>query len=156
MAPEGVAIAVREKERPFSITLFSPYDTCAMAFPETSKVRTFALLETKVILGTPERVQYMLVPLRKVVSSNGHPGGEYSVDCAHSSRDAVTALRTLFVSRPLATVFVVVGVGEAEGVSVGVGVGEEVAICVVEVVGVASCVGVDEKKSLPALNPLLI
>ncbi len=112
----------------------------------------------------------MLVPLRNWVSSNGHPGGEYIVDSAHSSRDATTALRTLSVSRPLFTTFAFVGVGEAEGVlvgvgvgeaegvlvgvGVGVGVGEEVSTCAVEGVGVVSCA--DETESSPALNPLLI
>ena len=60
------------------------------------------------------------------------------------------------MSRLLFIAFVFVGVGEAEGVLEGVGVGEEVSTCVVEGVGVASCVEVDVKKSLPALNPLLI
>ena len=102
----------------------------------------------------------MLVPLRNWVSSNGHPGGEYIVDSAHSSRDATTALRALSVSRPLFTTFAFVGVGEAEGVlvgvgvSVGVGVGEEVSTCAVEGVGVVS--RADETESSPALNPLLI
>ena len=126
------------------------------------------MFETKEIFGTPERVQYMLVPRRNAVSSNGHPGGEGTVDCAHFSSDATTALRALFVSRPLFTTFVFVDVGEAEGTLVGVGVGEEVSTCVAEGVGVgeevstcvAEGVGVvscaDETESSPALNPLLI
>ena len=100
----------------------------------------------------------MLVPRRNCVSSNGHPGGEYIVDSAHSSRDAITALRALSVSRPLFTTFAFVGVGEAEGVLVGVGVGagvgEKVSTCAVEGVGVVSCA--DETESSPPLNPLLI
>jgi hypothetical protein len=114
----------------------------------------------------------MLVPLRNWVSSNGHPGGEYIVESAHSSRDATTALRALSVSRPLFTTFAFVGVGEAEGVLVGVGagvgeevstcvgdgvgdgVGEKVSTCAVEGVGVVSCA--DEIESSPPLNPLLI
>ena len=104
----------------------------------------------------------MLVPLRKAVSSNGQPGGEYSVDSAHSSSDATTALRALSVTRPLLTVFVFVGVGEEAsicvvvGVGVGVGVGEEASICVVVGIGFASFPDLDEKRLLPELNPLLI
>ena len=94
----------------------------------------------------------------KAVSSNGHPGGEYTVDSAHFSSDAITALRALSVIRPLFTAFVFVGVGEAEGalVSVGVGVGEEVSACVVVGVGVASLLNLVEFKLLSELKTLLI
>ena len=102
----------------------------------------------------------------KAVSSNGHPGGEYTVDSAHFSSDAITALRALSVIRPLFTAFVFVGVGDAERVligvgvgvviGVGVGVGEEVSTCVVVGVGVASFVDLVEFKLLSELNTLLI
>ena len=90
------------------------------------------------------------------VSSNGHLGGEYSVDCAHFSSDAITALRALSVIKPLFTAFVLVGVGEAEGALVSVGVGEEDSACVVVGVGVASLLNLDELELLSELNPLLI
>ena len=92
----------------------------------------------------------------KAVSSNGHPGGEYTVDSAHFSSDAITALRALSVITPLFTAFVFVGVGDAERVLIGVGVGEEVSTCIVVGVGVASLVDLVEFKLLSELKPLLI
>jgi hypothetical protein len=90
------------------------------------------------------------------VSSNGHPGGEYTVDNAHFFSDATTALRALSVTKSPFTAFVLVGVGEAEGVLIAVGVGEEVSTSVVIGVGVASLAELDEVKFLSKLKPLLI
>jgi hypothetical protein len=90
------------------------------------------------------------------VSSNGQPGGEYTVDRAHFFSDANTALRALSVTESPFTVFVFVGVGEAESVLIGVGVGEEVSTSVVIGVGVASLAELDEVKFLSKLKPLII